>query len=481
MVLYNDTLYNEKKADENSFVVSAGQCYQLNNVNKPINKMTIHVKGSGLQSLYPGAIVYADKHLSEGNPIPLANIARKPTQIYGTFLSGQSTLKTVDASTAGNVHAKIGEMLRELFGSGKYQPAGKINYSSSIYSSKTDMMYSMGVDATFGGNNLKVNAAVTNNESTFIQDTSLDQDFYTVRLNDNYRDDVSKLFGDNVTWNEIQKESYFNGKQQPLAIITSVTYGRSVHFLKEFSTKSFTFKGDQSYKGFGAHATLKEDIAKSSECTNVQLISIGDAGAGSKIISGKMSDEEIRTALGETSTFGVCNQGVPVSYTVELISGVTPGVSIQPVFDGNVVESEYQRCPSSVQLWVKMGTWTVASEKNVKVKFTFNTFRLGKRADGSYYKIPGRTNVEDEKRYDDSSKYDIRALPLQPGEYLDGYVKLQVRCKASSVSSWHNDIADAPLDASSGKIDLILAGTTRAGSGSKAYIDSSSPTQIVGS
>ena len=33
-------------------------------------------------------------------------------------------------------------------------------------------------------------------------------------------------------------------------------------------------------------------------------------------------------------------------------------------------------------------------------------------------------------------------LKLNPGEFLDGKIRFQVRCKTSSSGNWHNDIED---------------------------------------
>ncbi len=490
MVLYNDTLYNEDKAPEKSFVATAGECYILRNVNKPISE-TKYVRGRGYPDIYPGAIVFADKHLSEGSPIPLANVARSQTQIFGTFFSGKSTLKTVDATTAGDVHTKIGEMMRELFDS-DYQPAKTFDHVTKIYSSKNDMMVSMGVDSSFCGCNLKVNATVNNNESSFIHDTSQDEHFFTVRVNDNYRDDISKLFGNDVTWEQIREYSTVNGHVQPLAIITSVTYGRSVHFLKEYSTKSFHYEGDQSFEGLGQTVTSKQDIVNSFEATTAQLISLGDAGAGSKILtdSGEtegslkaMSYERICQVLEKTSKFGADNQGVPMTYTIELISGDTPGIPIIPTFDGNIVDSEYMRCPKSVQIFVRNNAYCTASEENVRISIGYMVFNLITGPDGKLMKnVLGHRTWQ--KTFRQDKKHDQSAsLPLSLGEYLDmeSYPTLTVESRGTDVGilskKWKINIDNQPIDASSGVIHLTLEGNTLQ---KNVNIADDSKTKIVG-
>ena len=478
-VLLNDSLYNEARAADESFVVSSGQCYQLTNVNKPINQESKDVVGKDIGGIYPGSIVIADKNLSEGNPIPLANVTRSQTQIFGTFFSGKGTLKTVDASEAGKVHDTIGVMLRELFAGSQYQPAGGFNFVEDIYSSKYDMMFKMGIDATFCGSNVKVNATINNNESTFVHDTMLRQSFFTVRLNDNYRDDISKLFGDNETWENIKKQCTINGKVQPLAIITSVTYGRNVHYLKEFSTKSFTYNGDQSHTGHGVDVSLKQEIAKSSEATKAQIVSVGASNAGFQILKGDKTTSEIHDALDATSVFGPGNQGAPIAYTIELISGEAPGTIISPTFNGNYVVSEYKRCPSSVSVKVLMKAWTLGDQGNVRLTFKFDTFTLAKDSNGNYYKGPGRKGVTWDHRYADHNYYDNGELPLEPNEYVDGYVKMKIESRPHNAAGWETHQDFASIDASSGIIDLTITGTSRLGASDKPHIDDSSTTKYI--
>lgn len=475
-VLLNDVLYRDPIADDESFIVAGDECYKLTNTNKTISRQVVYVKGGGYHNIYPGAIVYADVHLTEGSPIPLSGVRRSKLNLFGSFFSQKSNLQSGVEASAGSVHNAIGKMLNELFANKEYQAAGTINYSSNVFTSKKDMMLSFGCDSSFAGANVQVEASISMNESKFVQSTDLEQQFFNIRLNDDYRDDLSKLFADNVTWNDIHRIA----KNRPLCIITSVTYGRSVHYLKEFSSKNFNYKGSQKFSGYGQEVVSAQDIAQSSEATKTQFISLGGTDAPSAILKGDKTPAEIEKVLSNTMSLSKSNQGIPLMYKVELISGEFPGTPIEPTFNGNIVTSGYKRCPSYVQLKITMKTWTVLGQKNVKVKFTYDTFRLEKR-ENKFVKVPSRFNVVDEKAYEESDKPDIRALNLLPGEYVDGYLRLQVRCKASSVSKWYNHISDGLIDASSGYVDLVLKGTTRAGSKNKAYIHSSSPTQLVGS
>lgn len=487
LVLYNDTLYNEDKAPDKSLVITAGECYILRNQNKPISKESIYVRGGGFQGIYPGAIVFADKHLSEGDPIPLSNVDKAPFEIYGDFTSGKNTRKSINTSDAGKVRDTISEMLRELLGS-NYRPSGQLKYANMTYSSQKDMMYGMKVDAKFCGSEVTVNADINTSESNFVHDSSLNENFYTIRLNDNYRNDISKLFGKTVTWDQIKENSTVNGVLQPLAIITSVTYGRSVHFLREFSTSSFHYKGDQSHTGHGIDVSTEQDIANNITATNVQIISLGDNAAGKKIMKDSggqaslksFSEKQIEDALAQTSEFSEKSLGLPMSYTIELISGQTPGVTITPTFDGNTVSRTYLRCPRSVQVFVTNKAYCTANEENVRVLIDYTVFKIGTGPDGKPIKIVSGHRTWKQNFRQDKNHAQIGSLMLDKDEYLDmeSYPELTIQSRGTFVTnSWKTNLNKQPIDASSGIINLTLDGNTLK---KHVYISDDSETKVLG-
>ena len=139
------------------------------------------------------------------------------------------------------------------------------------------------------------------------------------------------------------------------------------------------------------------------------------------------------------------------------------------------------------------------------ITFTYNTYRLEQDANGNMVKVHGRAGVENTTkllRGNQTGNFNTNLL-FEPGEYLDGYVKMKVELKAVDdvdsiidreltgrpASFVHTarliakgrpgiDIDDALFDASSGNINIILE--------SKAAINivsilPDSPSQPVGS
>ena len=139
------------------------------------------------------------------------------------------------------------------------------------------------------------------------------------------------------------------------------------------------------------------------------------------------------------------------------------------------------------------------------ITFTYNTYRLEQDANGNMVKVHGRAGVENTTkllRGNQTGNFNTN-LFFEPGEYLDGYVKMKVELKAvddvdsiidreytgrpaSFVQTARRivkgrpgiDIDDALFDASSGNINIILQ--------SKAAINivsiqPDSPSQPIGS
>lgn len=472
--LLNTSLYksSETKKSGTDFIVNSNGCYQLTLTNKTSSEK-MYIKSAGRGNIYPGAILFVGNELTSGNPVPLTGIDRAPIKVFGKFFGDNSTSATCKP-TNNDVHNAVNKIVKEICGT-KYEAAQNIEYSKNIYDSKAQMTFKMGVDASFCGANVNVGFNSDGKEEKFVQDQSIYQEFFTVVLDDEYKNNLSSLFASSVTPKQLADKMM--GRH--MCIVTSVTYGRDVHYLREYNLKSMKIESTQKTKGVPyVNIDCKEDITKSCASTNEQLVAIGcNSSLSASILRGKRSDAEIDAALADTMKFSASNQGDIVGYTLAVITGPNAGMTITPKYEVDYVEKEYKRCPGRVLLQIKMETWTFAGQENVKVKFTYDTFKL----DGNNNKVVSRRGVQDEKAYDDSSAYDIRALNLLPGEYVEGGVaRLQVRCRPCKGADWHNDIENVLIDMSSGIVDLHLIGTTRAGSGSKSYIAGDSVTKIKG-
>jgi hypothetical protein len=464
--------YSEKEGDKPADYIQASTgVYAATIVKKLINNEQIFIIGQGYKNvIYPGAILIADNDLAAGKAGALVNVQRAPVDLYGDYFSGSSTSKKDIAASSDNVHDAINSMVNDYFNSPGWEASQAVQIETTYHSSKKTMALEFGCDLSFCGNSAKLDLTSNSEEQSIVESFNCKQKFLTVRLGDNWKQGFDKLFGDKETWSNILSRS----NNQPLCIVTSVIYGRNIHFLKEYKFNSLTIKSSQDVNFYGQHLTSKQDITESSEAKKSAFIAIGASGAITGAGLDAASDiTAISKAIKENATFSKTVQGDVIGYELLLLSGKNAGKTIAPVYNGFVWTTEYKRCPNTLQVNVHCNAWTLGSEKNVKVRLDAIVVTI---KDGKCIKLERRMLME--KRYKgEVSTYETTQINLKENEYIFFFFFLSIRGKASSLSSWWQGHT-SKIDSSLGAIKLKINGTTRAGAGN-LYIASDSPTQSV--
>ena len=459
-VLVNDDLYKDKEvypgAIENTIEKAA---YILSVVPTEKNGQHICVRGEGLDDIYPGSILLVDSAITTGNPNPLGGVARSNLTLYGDFLAGSTTKQTNVAPTNMGTRGAANEIMRILLRDSSYKAPGKQHPHTTIYTSKKEMMLDFKVDASFGGVDMKVNAKTESNDQSFVQATTLEQEYFTVKLEDSWKQDPSKLFGDNVTWEMIKQKA--GGKA--MAIVTSVTYGRTFSYLKEFSAKKFTYTGSQKVKGYGQSAESEQSLAESQEYTNDDIFNMGGTALTISALRSKRTQEELEKAMADNMEFSASNQGVVTRYTLQLITGTNPGATITPQYNIKYNTIGYVRCPNKIEAYVNVGPVRIG-DGDVKVQIDANIFRVvNKEA-----QITRVVNGSSSKKAQDPWWYRFQHSrtreygDLGAGEYIYPYPLLRIRSRDSRVDSYRGD-DEKRIDVSSGKIRINLKGSVFAG------------------
>ncbi len=101
-----------------------------------------------------------------------------------------------------------------------YKPPVKLNYKKTYVSSVAEMAVNLGVNVSFLEAKANVQTSITNNQSSITEVEDYSQQYYTASIT--WEVDKSKYFGTNVSGQDVLEKM----NQAPLAIITSVTYGR---------------------------------------------------------------------------------------------------------------------------------------------------------------------------------------------------------------------------------------------------------------
>ena len=454
-----------------SVIQSNGKAYVLTKDTHDARNTAESIFATNYENIYPGAIVWADASLANGDPT-LVGLAPGAITLRVDFNTGGSSRKTGVANSADEVQEAIYSLVREA----KYRPAPSLNYKSFYSSSAEEMAVSMKANLNFLNNKANVTTNFSKSETHVYQVQDYTQRYYTVSVTQ--ESDKSKYFGDSVPWSKVSAKLGERNYSVPMAIITSVTYGRRAYKIYKYSSRNFKFSGDESVKMYGQSLASTQEIAENSETKDIWLyLDGGDVESNGAILAGTSMEQAISSNLAyDPST----SQGVPIFYTVRfLATGKTATVSTT----GSYTTYSYQELPTTINVTFRNNATHIAGA-GLKMRLDYKVFKF----DANGNKVSVRKENQDvEPNYTRYVEYNIDFggtkqfnLKLNPGEFLDGKIRFQVRCKTSSSGNWHNDIEDYILPDQYGVIDLDIHGAIRPG-GTNAYIHSSSYTVPVGS
>lgn len=390
-----------------------------------INGQEIYVRGSGYENIYPGAILMVDDMITSGSPNPLGRIPRSRISIYGDFLTGGNPSQSNINPNNADVREATNKIMQTLLNSG-YTAPGVQRIRTKIHTSDKSLKMDLAVDSSFAGCNVNVKANTTSSEQTFVQATTLDQDYFTIKLKDDWKQDPSSLFDKSVTWNQLQRELRGNA----IAIVTSVTYGRTFSYLKEYSAKKFTFDSSQKVSGYGQKVSASQSIAQSSSYTNDEIFNLGGTGLTINALRSKRTQAELEKAMSENMKFGPNNQGVVMKYTIQLITGSYPGKVIKPLYYGKQYQIGYTRCPRKLSTTINVSDVKIL-DGHVKVQLDVQCFRIVNERPVIFKIVNSKSSAKTQDPWwykFQSSKSRVYG-DLNPGEYIYKAPLLRIRSR----------------------------------------------------
>lgn len=415
--------------------------YILDKRESSFSEKEIYVRGSGYENIYPGAILFVDSDITSGSPNPLGRIPRSKISIYGDFLAGGNPSQSDIDPNNSDVRMAINNIMHTLLSDSRYDAPGAQRPRTKIHTSQKSLMMDLGVDSSFAGCNVNVRASTTSSEQSFVQATTLDQDYFTIRLKDDWHQDPASLFADSVTWDDLSNE--LNGKA--IAIVTSVTYGRTFSYMKEYSARQFTFDSSQKVSGYGQSADASQSLAESSSYTNDEIFNLGGTSLTISALRGKSTQQELEEAMADNMRFSHANQGVITKYTLQLITGPTPGTVVRPLYSGTQYQIGYTKCPRRLFAHIDVSRVHIGPGK-VKVQLDVECFRIGKEGEQKgkillTKSIDGGSpeKAQDPWFYTFSSSRNREYGDLEPGEYINKGPLLRIRSKRGGGSYTADD------------------------------------------
>ena len=439
--LINNNLYNDKTLYPDAIESQPDRdaAFLLTKKENTITNKEIYVRGSGYQNIYPGAILLVDTDLTTGSPTPLASVKRNKICIFGDFLAGSTTTQNdVEANNEG-VTIAVNRIMETLLKDSRYEAPGMQAPRTRIHSSQESLMLDLKVDSSFAGVNVKVKAKTNTSEQTFVHATTLEQDYFTVKLKDTWKEDPSTLFDKSVTPEQLRKA--MNGKA--LAIVTSVTYGRTFSYLREYSTKAVKVSSSQKVTGYGTDVDASEDYSALKSYQNSDIFNLGGIGLTKSVLQGMKTQREIEQAMANNMQFGRNNQGVVTKYTIQLVTGTTLGKVIKPLFNGKQYEIGYVRCPRKLSAYVNVSPVRVGGPGggDVRVYLDVQCFRVvnGRPVIFKTINVNTPDKIQDPWYYTCNKSATHIYGDLNVGEYIYRNPTMRVKSRASKVSRWTTD------------------------------------------
>ena len=411
--------------------------YILDKRESSFSEKEIYVRGSGYENIYPGAILFVDSDITSGSPNPLGRIPRSKISIYGDFLAGGNPSQSDIDPNNSDVRMAINNIMHTLLSDSRYDAPGAQRPRTKIHTSQKSLMMDLGVDSSFAGCNVNVRASTTSSEQSFIQATTLDQDYFTIRLKDDWHQDPASLFADEVTWDDLSRE--LNGKA--IAIVTSVTYGRTFSYMKEYSARQFTFDSSQKVSGYGQSADASQSLAESSSYTNDEIFNLGGTSLTISALRGKSTQQELEEAMADNMRFSHANQGVITKYTLQLITGPTPGTVVRPLYSGTQYQIGYTKCPRRLFAHIDVSRVHIGPGK-VKVQLDVDCFRITEDGEIDIFKsVDGGSSERDQDPwyYTFSNSRNREYGNLDSGEYIYKNPLLRIRSKRGGGSYTADD------------------------------------------
>lgn len=272
----------------------------------------VSVINSVADRTYPGALLLADRNFIMNRPTSLV-AERKPIQI-SIDLPGMKTGNsvTVENPTSGNVKSAINTMVDDWIAncSNKYTVPSLIQYTASMVHSEAQIEAALNIGGPILEKYLGIDFDSVARKDKTCMVVAFKQIFYTVSAELPNR--PSDLFGDSVTFNELQQKGVSN--QAPPMIVSNVSYGRTVYLKLE--TNSLDTEVEAAFnamlKGVDISANAKfKSIIENTTFTAVFLG--GNNTANMKVVTQDFN--KVMKQIEKNCEFRPDNPAYPLSYT----------------------------------------------------------------------------------------------------------------------------------------------------------------------
>ena len=282
--------------------------------------------------IYPGALIFADKELTDGKPRPLTGLPRAPIDLRldlpGLRKEGSFTIAD---PTNGKVEGAVNEALdfwnnSTSFKDGYVNPS-RSSYTSTVAYSSEQLALSLGFNVKWASGDASAQFKYASSSEKNVIVAVYKQVFYSVTFD---APNLPEQFFDSSVTPDEAKEVFAASADMPTdkllvpSYVSSVDYGRIIMFRMETdkSTKSVDAQAAFNYAAgavtVGADVKAKYDnIIKNSSITVVLMG--GSAEVSSQVNAAKRVEDLEAIIKGKNAVYSKNNPGVPIAYTVKFL------------------------------------------------------------------------------------------------------------------------------------------------------------------
>lgn len=459
-VLLNDSLFYSKEKEEEFYITDSDVYILTRNNTKQKENEQFTIKNNST-NIFPGAILYANKELTEGTPkLFSTELERNPVKL--TF----SVENNCDEETVSEVypnHSDIKNAIDKFTKNLNFKSIQSANFNHHYHNSKKSLMYELKCNVDIL-NKAKISFDVNSSseETKFYEALTFEEELFTVSIDHDYENifkNGKKSDGSNPeeVAKAYMKFKELNKNNEPLVLITSATYGRFISLLKEYTINFNKLSSSQNLKFKSIDLNSNQELTKNIKDFKTRWIALG---ASKETINGLLNiscDTEESVAKKFNESLKLLENSYfskPLKYTMVLISGNEYGTEISPTFTVNDYSTSFKRAINKFKIEINNNVSSSKLER-YKVQVYYKTFCLMPIGNNEYRKVDGSRYMF-EKVFNSQKKVS-KKITLQENEYLDGDIQITIRGK-DNVAASYKDYETQFFDISSGNLYLEVSG-----------------------
>jgi hypothetical protein len=358
-------------------IVNNEGAFVLTHTHHELTQNTEEMFAADESVIYPGSLLWINRSLADGEPDPCA-FKGAPGKVRLTITLNLGSSSRTSFEDVTNDYAHVHQQILDWLTSFGTRVAGMDEDGTTEYfSSKSHMAASLKVNADFLGSRLGVSMNTSSDEFKVVSVQNFTHKFYTVYASVIDNDPATILGGASPT----AVQNAIKSHNCPIGFVSSVSYGRRAYRFHEFTSKDFTFNGDESVSvTVGANsgsASSTQNVTNSQKCSRfwafVQSGFEGDTEIFKSTQASESSGSEFMKAVTRQSKLTPENPGVVLNYTVKtLVSQKT----VKKSFTDSYYETTYTACPHSLSVEIhkeadQVGGSSIQYKLNYKVIHVF--------------------------------------------------------------------------------------------------------------